>query len=165
MKTLYTYPKYLINKYSKWMKFFRTKNVRKFCAIKNSQLQEDTVDSFLMVLLSPIIYLHNKSLAWMKYVAPASRYQVLIESHFCHVNNLMMDLLISVYLLQEYTFHSKFLFIFILIGRSTILTKYAFSAKHLHKNRCAKHSHEWQMFRAYFLRKNRESSAHCEKLY
>ena len=30
---------------------------------QNSQLREDTVDSFLMVLLSPIIYLHNKSLA------------------------------------------------------------------------------------------------------
>ena len=30
---------------------------------QNSQLWEDTVDSFLMVLLSPIIYLHNESLA------------------------------------------------------------------------------------------------------
>ena len=30
---------------------------------QNSQLREDTVYSFLMVLLSPIIYLHNKSLA------------------------------------------------------------------------------------------------------
>ena len=30
---------------------------------QNSQLREDTVYSFLMVLLSPTIYLHNKSLA------------------------------------------------------------------------------------------------------
>ena len=30
---------------------------------QNSQQWEDTVDSFLMILLSPIIYLHNKSLA------------------------------------------------------------------------------------------------------
>ena len=34
----------------------------------------------------------------------------------------MMDLLISVYLLQEYTFHSQFFFIVIIIERSTILT-------------------------------------------
>ena len=128
---------------------------------QNSQLREDTVYSFPMVLLSPIIYLHNKSLAWMKYVAPGRKYQVLIESHFCHVNNLTMDLLISVYLLQEYTFHSKFFFIVMIIERSTILTiniysKYAFSAKHLRENQCAKLSHEWQMFCAYF---------HCAKLY
>ena len=58
----------------------------------------------------------------MKYVAPDRKYQVLIESHFCHVNNLMMDLLISVYLLQEYTFHTKFFFIVIINERSTILT-------------------------------------------
>ena len=78
----------------------------------------------------------------MKYVAPGRKYQVLIESHFCHVNNLMMNLLISVYLLQEYTFHSKKNCSVIIIERSTILTKYAFSAKHLLKNRCAKLSHE-----------------------
>ena len=34
----------------------------------------------------------------MKYMAPGHKYQVLIESHFCHINNLMMDLLISMYL-------------------------------------------------------------------
>ena len=42
--------------------FTHQKFVKVMCS-QNSQLREDTVDSFLMVLLSPIIYLHNKSLA------------------------------------------------------------------------------------------------------
>ena len=41
--------------------FAQRKCVKVLCS-QNSQLREDTVYSFLMVLLSPIIYLHNKSL-------------------------------------------------------------------------------------------------------
>ena len=42
---------------------FRHQKCAKVLQSQNSQLREDTVNSFLMVLLSPIIYLHNKSLA------------------------------------------------------------------------------------------------------
>ena len=43
-------------------KSFQHQKCAKVLRSQNSQLREDTVDSFLMVLLSPIIYLHNKSL-------------------------------------------------------------------------------------------------------
>ena len=44
----------------------------KVLSSQNSRQLEDTADSFHMILLSPVIYLHNKSLTWMKYVAPVN---------------------------------------------------------------------------------------------
>ena len=102
--------------------FAHQKCVKVLCS-QNSQQREDTVDSFLMILLCPVIYLHNKSLAWMKYVAPGGKYRVLMETILpCkQFDDRSFDFRVS------FTgIYISFFFIVIIIERSTI-SKYAFS--------------------------------------